>query len=1051
MNQKKKRALSFALASAVLLSQSSITVFAEEPSAPAESSKADVSQNKTTELLSLTARSERPITVSTGVSMEMTGDFEHFGVKAGDVFEGQIVIRNPLWRDISYYLETECEGDYEVEYGTENSSENLLNVKAGQNQLIDVKVTVKKPVEYGHIVFKVVGDTGLADVNSFCSETKYYRTFQNQQRETAIKISADFELAQNYSVALVDNDNKAHWYHYSSEAEDIIGENIIEVSNDILNDFQTAFVVSGNTIALVEDFETNSNSLNFSSKNNIKVAFKSNKEMSGVQVRAFTLPGSDFYILNKRIIPAEIGFEVSVPKEIGLCLTAYYPETDNNWIVYKTLNQSFDKNSDLNFEFKDFKAVKSINVDTSAFSSYNMITAANENSGVGVTVNTGELYYESDSVDAVITNRKMQVPESWEASGIEIEMQSVPNPDGDKTVLYDGIYISDLKDGDTLNLSNVYKGKLISDWFQIYSAGDSLWSYRLEDIVDAFGNKLQIWGAGKQLKTNITFTNTETGDKYITDFGWGLGTIDGNNIFFCLPGDIPNGDYDIELTVSGVSDRLWYSVDTSAEGNGIVSSGSSYASGALSGTSMSFLASAKPGSEFKYWEVSGITLTKEQITNPNLSFILPENEVALKAVFDTVVNTTTSAEAPYMIKIGDSSDGRINVSVNGKSDEGTAAEGDKIKLEAIPRSGFEFARWLIAGVELTDEQLLKSVVEFTMPAGDVSAAAEFTDAETAKYTVKVTNDGYGTAKADVEVAKAGETVTLTATPDSGYKFNKWTVVKGNIIIKDNKFTMPESDVEIKAEFAKTSSGSIGGSSGGTRRPSSSSSADESVTVNGKSGGWKDVVATIDSAANYGIITVSGNTNIPAEVIAAAAKKNIKLEVKISDAFTWVIDAAKVGESFKYLSVADEVITASNKTIKSGEASKDFRVTETKLGTGASIRYNTGASNSGKFANLFKVNGTTLEFVGVVKVDAAGSALFPITAAGVYKIVISDETKLIGDINNSMGINALDAAEMLKKLVMNEVTAEEAAKFDFNGDGKTNALDAATILKWIVKN
>ncbi len=322
------------------------------------------------------------------------------------------------------------------------------------------------------------------------------------------------------------------------------------------------------------------------------------------------------------------------------------------------------------------------------------------------------------------------------------------------------------------------------------------------------------------------------------------------------------------------------------------------------------------------------------------------------------------------------------------------------------------------------------------------------------YKIDLKTDGHGKASADVknlEEVEAGTDVTLTATPDSGYKFSKWTIVNGDITIKDNKFTMPESDVEIKAEFAKTSSGSIGGSSGGTRRPSSSSSADEAVTVNGKSGGWKDVVATIDSAANYGIITVSGNTNIPAEVIAAAAKKNIKLEVKVSDAFTWVIDAAKVGESFKYLFVADEVITAANKTIKSTEASKDFRVTETKLGTGASIQYNTGASNSGKFANLFKVNGTTLEFVGVVKVDAAGSALFPITAAGVYKIVISDETKLIGDINNSMGINALDAAEMLKKLVMNEVTAEEAAKFDFNGDGKTNALDAATILKWIVKN
>ena len=53
------------------------------------------------------------------------------------------------------------------------------------------------------------------------------------------------------------------------------------------------------------------------------------------------------------------------------------------------------------------------------------------------------------------------------------------------------------------------------------------------------------------------------------------------------------------------------------------------------------------------------------------------------SVFDTVVNTTTSAEAPYMIKIGDSSDGRINVSVNGKSDEGTAAEGPSADVSTL--------------------------------------------------------------------------------------------------------------------------------------------------------------------------------------------------------------------------------------------------------------------------------------------------------------------------------------------------------------------------------
>ena len=326
------------------------------------------------------------------------------------------------------------------------------------------------------------------------------------------------------------------------------------------------------------------------------------------------------------------------------------------------------------------------------------------------------------------------------------------------------------------------------------------------------------------------------------------------------------------------------------------------------------------------------------------------------------------------------------------------------------------------------------------------------------YKIDLKTDGNGKASANVknpEEVEAGTDVTLTATPNSGYKFSKWTVVKGDVTIKDNKFTMPESDVEIKAEFTKTSSGSgsgsSGGSYGGSRRPSSSSSAAETVTVNGKSGSWSDVISTIDSAANYGVITISGNTNIPADVISAAAKKNIRLEVKVNDTFTWVIDAAKVGETFKYLSITDETITSVNKTIKSGEVSRDFRVTESKLGTGASIRYNAGASNSGKFANLFRVNGTTLEFVGVVKVDTAGNALLPITAAGAYKIVISDETKLVGDINNSMEINALDAAAMLKKLVMNEVTAEEAAKFDFNGDGKANALDAAAILKCIVNS
>ena len=70
------------------------------------------------------------------------------------------------------------------------------------------------------------------------------------------------------------------------------------------------------------------------------------------------------------------------------------------------------------------------------------------------------------------------------------------------------------------------------------------------------------------------------------------------------------------------------------------------------------------------------------------------------------------------------------------------------------------------------------------------------------YSVTVTTDGNGTAMADKTSAAAGTVVTLTATPKSGYHFKQWQVVTGGVTIKDNKFTMPAGNVEIKAIFEK---------------------------------------------------------------------------------------------------------------------------------------------------------------------------------------------------------------------------------------------------------
>lgn len=68
------------------------------------------------------------------------------------------------------------------------------------------------------------------------------------------------------------------------------------------------------------------------------------------------------------------------------------------------------------------------------------------------------------------------------------------------------------------------------------------------------------------------------------------------------------------------------------------------------------------------------------------------------------------------------------------------------------------------------------------------------------YEISVSGDAYGTASASCAMARAGETVTLTAVPNDGYRVKEWQVVSDNVTIENNQFTMPEEDVEIQAVF-----------------------------------------------------------------------------------------------------------------------------------------------------------------------------------------------------------------------------------------------------------
>ncbi|MFR6481920.1 MAG: InlB B-repeat-containing protein [Anaerotignum faecicola] len=69
-----------------------------------------------------------------------------------------------------------------------------------------------------------------------------------------------------------------------------------------------------------------------------------------------------------------------------------------------------------------------------------------------------------------------------------------------------------------------------------------------------------------------------------------------------------------------------------------------------------------------------------------------------------------------------------------------------------------------------------------------------------EYAVTVRDDGHGTGSADPASATAGTEITLTATPNAGYHFKEWQVMSGDVTVRDDKFTMPGSDVEVKVIF-----------------------------------------------------------------------------------------------------------------------------------------------------------------------------------------------------------------------------------------------------------
>lgn len=108
----------------------------------------------------------------------------------------------------------------------------------------------------------------------------------------------------------------------------------------------------------------------------------------------------------------------------------------------------------------------------------------------------------------------------------------------------------------------------------------------------------------------------------------------------------------------------------------------------------------------------------------------------------------------------------------------------------------------------------------------------------------------------------------------------------------------------------------------------------------------------------------------------------------------------------------------------------------------------GSEYAGQFANLYKYESSALSFKKTVKVDKDGIARFGAAEAGVYAVYTDNFTHIVGDMNDSMGIDTLDASLILRWIIGLEVF-DDPMKADADGNGIVTALDASYILRLIV--
>ena len=196
----------------------------------------------------------------------------------------------------------------------------------------------------------------------------------------------------------------------------------------------------------------------------------------------------------------------------------------------------------------------------------------------------------------------------------------------------------------------------------------------------------------------------------------------------------------------------------------------------------------------------------------DLKFTMPASDVTVSAEFEQKEAQTYTITCPQNTT---PDNGYVSTSPSN-----TATEGQTVNVFAYGNPGYVATKITVyeSGTTVTPIVINDDHGSFKMPAHDVTVVATFEKVETptTEYSIIVQNNiPGGTLESDKATAKAGETVTITATADFGYTLdygdiyyqtvpnygiigpNNYLVYSGN---NEWTFKMPNSSVVVNANF-----------------------------------------------------------------------------------------------------------------------------------------------------------------------------------------------------------------------------------------------------------